>query len=61
MRAIIAAYHKCCASLIERNGGFVAKYMGDGVLARLHQLAGVGEAKALESQGGESKGRHYGR
>src|SRR5271156_2956220 len=33
MRAIIAAYHKCCASLIERGGGFVAKYMGDGVLA----------------------------
>ena len=33
MRAIIGAYHKCCASLIERNGGFVAKYMGDGVLA----------------------------
>jgi class 3 adenylate cyclase len=33
MREIIAAYHKCCASLIERNGGFVAKYMGDGVLA----------------------------
>ena len=33
MRGIIAAYHKCCASLIERNGGFVAKYMGDGVLA----------------------------
>jgi len=33
MRGIIAAYHKCCATLIERNGGFVAKYMGDGVLA----------------------------
>jgi class 3 adenylate cyclase/tetratricopeptide (TPR) repeat protein len=33
MRAIIAAYHQCCASLIERGGGFVAKYMGDGVLA----------------------------
>ena len=33
MRGIIAAHHKCCASLIERNGGFVAKYMGDGVLA----------------------------
>src|SRR5271166_5106393 len=33
MRAIIAAYHKCCASLTEHNGGFVAKYMGDGVLA----------------------------
>ena len=33
MRGVIAAYHKCCASLIERSGGFVAKYMGDGVLA----------------------------
>ena len=33
MHAIIAAYHKCCAALITGNGGFVAKYMGDGVLA----------------------------
>ena len=32
MRLVIAAYHMCCAGLIERNGGFVAKYMGDGVL-----------------------------
>ena len=31
----ISTYHQCCASLIERNGGFVAKYMGDGVLAYL--------------------------
>ena len=29
---MIAAYHQCCANLIERGGGFVAKYMGDGVL-----------------------------
>ncbi len=33
MRTIIGAYHRCCASCIERDGGFVAKYMGDGVLA----------------------------
>ena len=33
MREMIAAYHQCCAGLIERGGGFVAKYMGDGVLA----------------------------
>lgn len=33
VRGVIAAYHKCCATLIARNGGFVAKYMGDGVLA----------------------------
>src|SRR6516165_6765507 len=33
MHGIIAAYDTCCANLIERNGGFVAKYLGDGVLA----------------------------
>jgi class 3 adenylate cyclase len=33
LRGIISAYHRCCADLVERNGGFVAKYMGDGVLA----------------------------
>ncbi len=33
MRGIIAAYHKCCANLITQGGGFIAKYMGDGVLA----------------------------
>jgi class 3 adenylate cyclase len=33
LRGIIGAYHRCCAQLVERNGGFVAKYMGDGVLA----------------------------
>jgi class 3 adenylate cyclase len=33
LRSIIGAYHRCCTELIERNGGFVAKYMGDGVLA----------------------------
>jgi class 3 adenylate cyclase/predicted ATPase len=33
LRGIIGAYHRCCAGAIERNGGFVAKYMGDGVLA----------------------------
>ena len=33
MRGIIAAYNKCCTDLIDRGGGFVAKYLGDGVLA----------------------------
>jgi class 3 adenylate cyclase/tetratricopeptide (TPR) repeat protein len=33
LRSIITAYHRCCTELVERNGGFVAKYMGDGVLA----------------------------
>jgi class 3 adenylate cyclase len=33
MREVVGAYHRCCATLIASNGGFVAKYMGDGVLA----------------------------
>src|SRR6202167_3071843 len=33
MREVISIYHRCCANCVEREGGFVAKYMGDGVLA----------------------------
>src|SRR5258708_11298525 len=33
MREIVGAYHRCCADLIAKAGGFVAKYLGDGVLA----------------------------
>jgi class 3 adenylate cyclase len=33
LRAVIGAYHRCVAAVIERAGGFVAKYMCDGVLA----------------------------
>jgi class 3 adenylate cyclase len=33
LRAVIGAYHRCVAGVIEGVGGFVAKYMGDGVLA----------------------------
>jgi class 3 adenylate cyclase len=32
MRLIIGAYHKCVAETVARFDGFVAKYMGDGVL-----------------------------
>ena len=33
LREVIGAYHRCCADLVTEAGGFVAKYMGDGVLA----------------------------
>jgi class 3 adenylate cyclase len=33
LREIISAYHRCCAEAIVKHGGFVARYMGDGVLA----------------------------
>jgi class 3 adenylate cyclase len=32
LRSIIGAYHKCVAATVARFDGFVAKYMGDGVL-----------------------------
>jgi class 3 adenylate cyclase len=33
MREVISAYQKCVAEVIRGFDGFVAKYMGDGVLA----------------------------
>jgi class 3 adenylate cyclase len=32
LREVISAYQKCVAATVRRFGGFVAKYMGDGVL-----------------------------
>ena len=32
LREIVGAYHRCVADTVARCGGFVAKYMGDGVL-----------------------------
>jgi class 3 adenylate cyclase len=66
LRAVIGAYHRCVAGVIERAGGFVAKYMGDGVLAYFgypravarRRAGGVGRAAA--GRGG-SRARHGGR
>jgi class 3 adenylate cyclase len=33
LREVMYAYHRCCAEVIARSGGFVARHMGDGVLA----------------------------
>jgi predicted ATPase/class 3 adenylate cyclase len=32
LREVISAYQKCVADTVQHSGGFVAKYMGDGVL-----------------------------
>src|SRR6185369_6717484 len=32
LREIIAAYHRTVTAIVEEAGGFVARYMGDGVL-----------------------------
>src|SRR5215831_15384630 len=33
LQKIISAYHRYCAEVITKFGGFVARYLGDGVLA----------------------------
>jgi class 3 adenylate cyclase/predicted ATPase len=33
LREVITAFHHCCDSVIRRSGGFVARYVGDGLLA----------------------------
>ena len=33
LREVIGAYHRCVAECLAQFGGFVAKYMGDGILA----------------------------
>ena len=35
LREVISAYQKCVAETVQRFGGFVAKYMGDGVWSTL--------------------------
>src|SRR6516225_8215571 len=35
LREVISAYQKCVAETVQRFGGFVAKFMGDGVLVYL--------------------------
>jgi class 3 adenylate cyclase len=35
LREVISAYQKCVAETVQRFDGFVAKYMGDGVLVYL--------------------------
>jgi class 3 adenylate cyclase len=41
LREVIGAYHKCVAETIARFDGFVAKYMGDGVLRLFRLSAGA--------------------
>jgi class 3 adenylate cyclase len=38
LRGIIGAYHRCVTEIAEGFGGFVARYMGDGVLVLGHDV-----------------------
>jgi class 3 adenylate cyclase len=58
LRAVIGAYHRCAAAVIERSGGFVAKYMGDGVLAYFgYPRADKHDAKRAVRWAGTGRGR----
>jgi class 3 adenylate cyclase len=41
LREIIAAYQKCAAETVRRFDGYVAKYLGDGILHSRDRTSGV--------------------
>jgi class 3 adenylate cyclase len=52
LRAIIGAYHRCVTETVENFGGFVARYMGDGVLVYFgYPLAHEDDASAPRDAG----------
>ena len=55
LREVISAYQKCVAEIVQRFGGFVAKYMGDGVLIYF----GYPQAHSGQQRGGGSKRSGY--
>ena len=51
LREVISAYQKCVAETVHRFGGFVAKYMGDGVLVFRLPAGPRGRRRASRSAG----------
>jgi class 3 adenylate cyclase len=41
LREVMAAYHSAVADAVQQQGGYVAKYLGDGVLAYFGSYAGI--------------------
>jgi class 3 adenylate cyclase len=54
LREIIGSYHHCVTTVIEQYDGFVAKYMGDGVLIYFGYLHGY-ESDAVEACAARAK------
>jgi len=59
MREIIGAYHRCCAEEITQAGGFVAKYLGDGILAYFRDYRTAGALANEEAALAREKGSLY--
>ena len=56
LREVISAYQKCVAETVQRFGGFVAKYMGDGVLVYFGYPAGPRGRRRACGPGGTGVG-----
>ena len=56
LREVISAYQKCVAETVGRLGGFVAKYMGDGVLNLLRLPTGARGRRRASRAGGAGVG-----
>ena len=52
LREVISGYQKCVAETVQRFGGFVAKFMGDGVLVYL----GYPQAHEDDAEGPSARG-----
>jgi hypothetical protein len=64
LRELISAYQTCVADIVRRLGGFVAKYVGDGVLIRHVSpriCAAVGWPGARHDPDAQSAGANSGR
>ena len=57
LREVISAYQKCVAETVRRFGGFVAKYMGDGVLDIFRLSAGARGRRRAGGASGAGVGR----
>jgi len=56
LRGIIGAYHERCVEVITKSGGFVATYMGDGVLSTVSGAGFRTRAVSHASTRGDDRG-----
>jgi predicted ATPase len=56
LREVISAYQKCVAETVQRFGGFVAKYMGDGGLELIAAVTALKASAPLQTRVGVATG-----
>ena len=59
LREVISGYQKCAAETMQRFGGFVAKYLGDGVLVYFGWPHAHERRRAGRPCGAAAGGRHW--